>query len=126
MLTLRRSLVLSSVVVFALVITLMVLSTYRVARQALEEEFVQMASASATLLAAAVAAPLAQRDLANVQELLEALVREQAFAYVELRDPRSGRPLAAAGDVALAAGITPTPAKGATPEALREARGAFH
>ncbi|MCS7101474.1 MAG: ATP-binding protein, partial [Burkholderiaceae bacterium] len=72
------------------------------------------------------AAPLAQRDLANVQELLEALVREQAFAYVELRDPRSGRPLAAAGDVALAAGITPTPAKGATPETPQEARGAFH
>ncbi|MCS7100492.1 MAG: hypothetical protein NZL99_02220, partial [Burkholderiaceae bacterium] len=61
MLTLRRSLVLSSIVVFALVIALMVLSTYRLARQALEEEFAQMASASATLLAAAVAAPLAQR-----------------------------------------------------------------
>ncbi|MCX8006064.1 MAG: ATP-binding protein, partial [Burkholderiaceae bacterium] len=45
---------------------------------------------------------------------------------VELRDPRSGRPLAAAGDVALAAGITPTPAKGAMPETLQEARGAFH
>ncbi|HXF45221.1 MAG TPA: ATP-binding protein, partial [Burkholderiaceae bacterium] len=126
MLTLRRSLVLSSLVVFAIVIALTVVLAYRTARQALEQEFAQMARATATLLAAAVAAPLAQRDFAAAQELLDALVQQRALAYVELREARGQRPIASAGDLQLGAGAAAVDAMQATPATLREARGLYH
>jgi PAS domain S-box-containing protein len=126
MLTLRRSLVLSSIVVFAIVIALTVVLAYRTARQALEQEFAQMARASATLLAASVAAPLAQRDFAAVQELLDSLVQQDAVAYVELRETRAQRPLASAGNLELGADTAAVSAAQATPETLREARGVYH
>jgi PAS domain S-box-containing protein len=126
MLTLRRSLVLSSIAVLAVAIGLTVAFAYRLARQALEEEFAQMARGNAALLAAAVAGPLAQRDVAAVQELLESLVREHALAYVELHDPREGRLIAAAGKVELGHGAQTASAAHATPETLLQANGFYH
>ena len=100
--TLRRRIVTSTVAVFLVITAASMLAQYWVVRDALRAAADAAALRKQALLTAALAPLAAERDLAGAGELLQRLVEEGAFAYVEMRDS-GGTPLAAAGRVAAAA-----------------------
>jgi methyl-accepting chemotaxis protein len=94
--SLRFRLVLAAVVVEVIALSLLVGNSIRINRAALVDQAETWARSTAPLLNAALAAPLAQRDYATVQEVLTEIRSDQALSYLVLTD-RSGSVVATAG-----------------------------
>lgn len=94
--SLRFRLVLAAVVVEILALSVLVGNSIRLNRAALVDQAQTWTHSTAPLLNAALAAPLAQRDYATVQEALTEIRSDQALSYLVLTD-RSGSVVAAAG-----------------------------
>lgn len=94
--SLRFRLVLAAVVVEVLALSVLVGNSIRINRAALVDQAATWARSTAPLLNASLAAPLAQRDYATVQQVLAEIRSDQALSYLVLTD-RSGSVVAGAG-----------------------------
>jgi len=103
--SLRRQFLLSTVALVAAVAAATLLAAHQWVRQAMADEVAQAASRHEVLLSAALAPLIASRNLAEADDLLRQMVRDEAFVYVEVVDSdgnpwlRAGPPPAAAGGV---------------------------
>ncbi|PWV60601.1 putative bifunctional diguanylate cyclase/phosphodiesterase [Plasticicumulans acidivorans] len=89
-------LVVASLLVELLMLALLVCNAWRVTEEGLLEQSRLRMQEVGTLLAAALAAPLAERDYVTLQELLDAVRRRDGLSYLVLLDA-DGRQVAAAG-----------------------------
>ena len=86
--SLRAKLILSTVLVEALTLGLIVWNSQQVAEEHLRRQFEQRRHEAVVLLQAALAAPMAQHDLAGVSEIMEAVQSGQGYEYLAMLDPR--------------------------------------
>ena len=84
--SLRFKLALASVVVEAIMLTALIWNSTRITGNALNEISKNHVESLVPLLNAGIAAPLAQRDYATLDELLGRIVRRESLVYVEVRD----------------------------------------
>lgn len=84
--SLRFKLVLASVVVEALMLTVLVWNSTRITGDALAEMLQNQVETLAPMLNASLADPLAERDYATLDERLSRLVHRESLVYVEVRD----------------------------------------
>lgn len=94
--SIRIKLVLVALAAQLAVLVVLVANSMRVIEDAVVEQAVQRVSQIKLLMNAALVAPLAQRDHAALQKILEQAVREENFSYLVLKD-RQGKVVAAAG-----------------------------
>jgi diguanylate cyclase (GGDEF)-like protein/PAS domain S-box-containing protein len=95
-LSLRTKLLLASVVVEAVMLTLLVSNSLRLTHESLINQTRQRSEELNILFNGALAAPLAQRDYATLNEFLSDVQREHGIVYMVLKD-RSGLVVASAG-----------------------------
>ncbi len=84
--SLRFKLALASVVVEVIMLTVLVWNSTRITGNALNEISQNHVESLIPLLNASIAAPLAQRDYATLDERLGRIVRRESLVYVEVRD----------------------------------------
>lgn len=84
--SLRFKLVLASVVVEALMLTVLVWNSTRITGDALAELFQHRVETLVPMMNASLVDPLAQRDYATLEERLDRIVHEESLVYVEVRD----------------------------------------
>jgi len=94
--SLRLRLVGATVLVEVLVLAVLVANSVRVNDSALAQQAQAWMHSTAPLLSAALAAPLAQRDYATIQEVLDEMRSEHALHYLVLLDHK-GSVVAASG-----------------------------
>ena len=94
--SLRLRLVGATVLVEVLTLFLLVANSVRVNDSALDQQAETWVHSTAPLLNAALAAPLAQRDYATIQEVLNEMRSEHALRYLVLLDHK-GSVVAASG-----------------------------
>lgn len=94
--SLRRRLVFSTVLLFTVVMATMLFAARSLVQSSLNDELQLSADRDRALLVAAVVPLMASRDLAEASDLLERLVTDKAFVYVEI-DDASNRSWARAG-----------------------------
>lgn len=84
--SLRFKLVLASVVIEALMLTVLVWNSARITGDAMQEIFQDRVETLVSLLNVSLADPLVQRDYATLGERLKIIVNRDSLAYVEVRD----------------------------------------
>lgn len=94
--SIRIKLVLAALAVELTMLTVLVANSMRVIEEAVVEQTVHRVSQIKLLMNAALAPPLAQRDHAALQKILEQAVGEENFSYLALED-HEGKVVAAAG-----------------------------
>ncbi len=94
--SLRLRLVLTALVVEVVTISVLVANSVRLNQQALVEEAVTWIDSWSPVLNASLAAPLAQRDFATIQQLLDDMRSDQGLSYLQVLDHRK-RVVAASG-----------------------------
>lgn len=94
--SLRFKLVFASVVVELVMLTFLVANSLRLMHDNLIDQAELRLKEVRHLLAAALAAPLVQRDLATLQDILDTSRRDEGIVYLVLDDERE-RPLVASG-----------------------------
>ncbi|WP_124945504.1 EAL domain-containing protein [Sulfurirhabdus autotrophica] len=94
--SLRTKLLLASIVVEAVMLTLLVTNSLRLTQESLVNQTRQRSEELNILFNGALGAPLAQRDYATLNEFLEDVRRDQGVVYMVLKD-RSGQIVASAG-----------------------------
>lgn len=110
--SLRAKLILSTVLVEALTLGLIVWNSQQVAEEHLRRQFEQRRHEAVVLLQAALTAPMAQHDLAGVSEVMEAVQSGQGYEYLAMLDPQ-GEVVAITGWDRHRPLPTPTPVDGA-------------
>jgi signal transduction histidine kinase len=95
--SLRTRLILASILVETVMLTLLVGNSLRLMQDRLLEQAQLRVDELQTLLNAALAAPLAQRDYATLADLLEQSRRDQGIVYLALVDGVTGKIVSAAG-----------------------------
>jgi len=96
--SLRFKLVLASVLVEALMLSVLIWNSTRITSDALAEIFQDHVETLVPLMNANLANPLAQRDYANLDERLRHIVQRDSLVYIEVRD-ELGRIAASHGEV---------------------------
>jgi PAS domain S-box-containing protein len=86
--SLRFKLVLASTLVEALLLTLLVANSVRLMNQSLIEQTEIRLEELAPLLNASLAPPLAQRDYAALQDILDGIVQAKGLVYIQVLDYR--------------------------------------
>ena len=94
--SLRFKFVFASVVVEALMLSLLIWNSARITDDALAEVFQDRVESLVPLMNTSIANPLAQRDYATLDERLQRIVRSDSMVYVEVRD-EMGRIVASRG-----------------------------
>ena len=94
--SLRRQFLLSTVALVAAVSAATLVAAHQWVRQAMADEVAQAALRHEVLLSAALAPLIASRNLAEADDLLRQMVRDEAFVYVEVVDS-DGKPWLRAG-----------------------------
>ena len=95
-LSLRTKLLLASLIVEAVMLTLLVSNSLRLSQDNLQIQVVQRNAELKILFNAALAAPMAERDYATLNEILTEIRRSEGIVYMVLTD-RSGARVASAG-----------------------------
>lgn len=101
--SLRFKLVLASVVVEALMLTVLVWNSTRITGDALAELFQHRVDTLVPMLNTSLVDPLAQRDYATLDERLGRIVHRESLVYVEVRDEL--------GQLAARSGVVPETAQ---------------
>lgn len=94
----RFKLVLASVVVEALMLSVLIWNSTRITGDALNEIFQDRVETLVPLMNTTLAIPLAQRDYATLDERLKRIVRSDSLVYLEVRD-ELGKIAASQGEV---------------------------
>ena len=95
--SLRTRLILASILVEAVMLTLLVGNSLRLMQDRLVEQAQVRVDELQTLLNASIAAPLAQRDYATLADLLQQSRRDEGIVYLALLDSVSGKIVVATG-----------------------------
>jgi signal transduction histidine kinase len=107
-LPLGTKLLLASLAVELMMLTLLLLSTLTVVNDSLDAQFRQRRAEIDHLVTVALAGPLASRDLAALQEVLDALHSDRGIRHLEVRDGR-GQMVASSGAAATSDGQAELP-----------------
>ena len=95
-LTLRAKLLITSMVVEALMLTLLVSNSLRLSQESLKDQAIGHNKDLSILFNAALAAPMAEHDYATLNEILHEIMQGEGIVYVVLTDP-SGAVVASSG-----------------------------
>ena len=94
--SLRTKLLFASIIVEAIMLTLLVTNSLRLSQESLQTQAVQRNTELKILFNAALAAPMAEHDYATLNEILTEIRRGEGIVYMVLTD-RSGNKVASAG-----------------------------
>ena len=95
-LSLRAKLLLASIIVEGIMLTLLVSNSLRLSQESLQTQTIQRNEELTILFNAALAAPMAARDYATLNEILAEITLGKGIVYMVVTD-RSGQRLASAG-----------------------------